>query len=413
MLRSSAQGARHLDNCDWDKTSEMCATCKIALRNELLTLYESFGYTAEDINDEFFYDGWENNFDDWEQDNCNHPRCKCTAPDSTIEDYVDYIPDGIIGPELHQTCKSIIADMASQEPIDWHPGSDNKVRDLIHPSMYCYVRGTSIHNNKFIDAPCPENIRYQWLPSKFTIDHGGKVRVSSYVNNLKPEKYPEFIPMIEQVFEQFVPRLEFILRKPLRSSDLQVIVKVGSINLDTTKPNYQGGSWHVEGMPYEHIAATCIHYVDVENITDSFLEFRKPTIVNEENIDYPQSDAKFTTHHYGIEPGSHHDGIMNRYLGLIRCHECASVIFPNNIQHRVKEFSLKPGASSSLRTILAFFVIDPNERIVSTEDIPPQQSIFTLEDANLHRQRLMFHRKFFVDQLNNDIFERPFSLCEH
>jgi len=104
---------------------------------------------------------------------------------------------------------------------------------------------------------------------------------------------------------------------------------------------------------------------------------------------------------------------MNRYLGLIRCHEGASVIFPNSLQHRVKEFSLVSGATSALRTILAFFVIDPDHDIISTEQVPPQQEIFTVEEANYHRERLIFHRKFFVDQLNSTVFERSYSLCEH
>lgn len=414
MLQSTAQGSRHLDKCDWDESTNMCADCNSNLKKQLQEHPENFGLTIEDVEEEtFFEDGWEYEFDDWARDNCNHARCKCTTPNSTIDDYIAYLPNGVIASDLHQTCKSIIAEMAAQEPIDWHPGSNEQVRDLIHPSMYCYVKGTSVHSDKSVAPSCPETVRYQWLPSEFMIELGGRVHVTSYINNLKSERYPRFIPMIEQVFEHFLPSLEQVLLKSLRGQRLQVIVKVGSINLDTSKPHYPGGSWHIEGMPYEHIAATCLHYVDVENITDSFLEFRKPTILNEENIDYPQSDDRFTTHHYGIEPGSHHEGVMNRYLGLIRCHEGASVVFPNTIQHRVKEFSLKPDCTSSLRTILAFFVIDPDHPIVSTNDVPPQQEIFSLEDANYHRERLMLHRKFFVNQLNEVVFERPFSLCEH
>jgi len=69
--------------------------------------------------------------------------------------------------------------------------------------------------------------------------------------------------------------------------------------------------------------------------------------------------------------------------------------------------------SESMRTILAFFLIDPNHKIISTEDINPQQKLFTIEEANFYRERLMYHRKYFVDQLNKEIFTRPFSLCEH
>lgn len=44
---------------------------------------------------------------------------------------------------------SLAADLATallpleERPVDWHPGSDGMVRDLLHPSLYCYVRGVS------------------------------------------------------------------------------------------------------------------------------------------------------------------------------------------------------------------------------------------------------------------------------
>jgi hypothetical protein len=38
---------------------------------------------------------------------------------------------------------------------DWHPGSHNQVLDVIHPSLYCYVRGTSslIEGNEAAEPP--------------------------------------------------------------------------------------------------------------------------------------------------------------------------------------------------------------------------------------------------------------------
>lgn len=74
------------------------------------------------------------------------------------------------------------------------------------------------------------------------IELSGKVKVASYINNLGSEKYPQFIPMIEQSFQHF---LKQVLLKSLKGQPLQVIVKVVSIDLDTTKPNYPGGSWHI------------------------------------------------------------------------------------------------------------------------------------------------------------------------
>lgn len=410
LLRASAQGSVHLEDCNWEETSYKCFLCPDCLSNlKKDIIADPKKYSLDEIDDNFFDERWEENFlDDVE---CPHPFCQCTAPDRSLHNYVNYHPNGVLSQELHDKCKAAIQEMALQEPIDWHPGSNEQVSDIIHPSMYCYVKGVSTHNDGTVGLECNESVRFQWLPSEFEIGSEGNVTVKSYINNLKSEKYPNFIPLIERVFERFLYSLESVLKMDLKTRTLQVIVKVGSIILTPENNTYPGGSWHIEGMPYEHIAATCIHYTDVENITDSFLEFRKPTIINEENVDYPQSDPKYTDHHYGVE--NHYNGIMNRYLGLIRSHERGSIVFPNSLQHRVKGFTLADPTKPAVRTILAFFVIDPNHRIVSTADVPPQQNIFTLEQANFHRERLMFHRKYFVNQLNETVFERPFSLCEH
>lgn len=37
----------------------------------------------------------------------------------------------------------------------------------------------------------------------------------------------------------------------------------------------------------------------------------------------------------------------------------------------------------------------------------------TLEQAKAYREQLMQERKFFVDEHNEQLYEREFSLCEH
>ena len=64
------------------------------------------------------------------------------------------------------------------------------------------------------------------------------------------------------------------LRDQFAENGLQVIVKLASIELNPEKPEYEGGSWHVEGQLNEHICASALYYYDSENITDSFLAFR-------------------------------------------------------------------------------------------------------------------------------------------
>ena len=407
LLQASAKGSRILKDCEWDEG--LCNVCIKELKNDMLESPDDFGHDATELAILFTQPDWVYEIDHDRQ--CEHIKCKCSSPHSLLEDYINYHPDGLLTPELHDQCKQLISEMSKNEPIDWHPGSNQQVRDIIHPSMYCYVKGVSKHKDRTISPVCKENERYQWLPSRFDIDNDGKVKVMSYINNLNSNKYPQFIQLIENVFERFIASFERVINEKLTNRSLQVIVKVGSIILTKDNSKYPGGSYHLEGMPYEKIIATGIHYVDVDNITDSFLEFRKPTIINEENLDYAQNDQYFTAHHYGLE--GHWDGEMNKYLGLIKCSEGADIIFPNSLQHKVKDFEIMEGKSESTRTILAFFLIDPNHKIISTEDVAPQQKMFTVRKANFHRERLMYHRKYFVDQLNQEVFTRPFSLCEH
>jgi len=89
-----------------------------------------------------------------------------------------------------------------------------------------------------------------------------------------------------------------------------------------------------------------------------------------------------------------------------------------------------------------FFLVDPETKIQSTENVPPQQQVWMaealkdiypfsqlpveiihkilgfmwpmpLEVAKEHREVLMKERKYLAGKNNDEIFERLFSLCEH
>eukprot|EP01137_Pigoraptor_chileana_P019097 Opistho-2@79654 len=125
---------------------------------------------------------------------------------------------------------------------DWHPGSDKQVLDLVHPSLYPYVRGvsrkTTVDANPplaWIGAGAPEPVgtrrtvdtnkrydpdygdyytrsdTYQWLPSEFDIGLDGKVKIASYINNLHPYYHKDLYGTLGRVFERFVPMFNKVL----------------------------------------------------------------------------------------------------------------------------------------------------------------------------------------------------------
>lgn len=199
-------------------------------------------------------------------------------------------------------------------------------------------------------------------------------------------------------------------RVDLRGRRLQVIVKLATIHLTPDKPEYPGGSWHVEGMMNERIVSTGIYYWDSENITESRLSFRAAL----DDPRYEQNDDNGLREVYGLED----EDALNQALGSASTPAGRCLAFPNILQHRVGSFRLTDPTRPGHRKILAFFLVDPSERIVSTSDVPPQQpwaatSTMTLGQAKHFREELMQERKFFVDEHNEQLYERAFSLCEH
>lgn len=136
---------------------------------------------------------------------------------------------------------------------DWHPGSQKKVLDLVHPSLYCKVpfktvvlpnpikqRGLSM--TKWIgigtsESPIPKKKKQKkdeqeeekigkrnWIPSDIHVDEKGKVKFQSYVNNLHPKKDKKLYPILEEILEGFIPLFEKSLSKVVERYEIDEYV---------------------------------------------------------------------------------------------------------------------------------------------------------------------------------------------
>ncbi|MGW5135839.1 DUF4246 domain-containing protein [Streptomyces sp. NPDC004135] len=401
----------------------------------------------------------------------------------------DTLIDEELGSRLRKAVQ--VLEQVPEAERDWHPGSDGQVLDLVHPSLFCLVRGVSGAPEQAWQNPTNSyskhefSEQFQWLPTEVDVSADGDVDFRSYVNNVHPERHRELAAVLPELFSRMRPLLENVLtdlrhprplrieadpwgwyesrpeypvkssysddeayaaavgaweaaqgdwwenRRPvvpdapdftppegidaaarvdLRGRRLQVIVKLATVHLTPDKPEYPGGSWHVEGMLNERIVSTGIYYWDSENITESSLSFRAAL----DDPDYEQNDDDGMREVYGLED----EDALNQVLGSAGTPAGRCLAFPNILQHRVGSFRLADPTRPGHRKILAFFLVDPSERIVSTSDVPPQQpwaetSTMTLEQAREYREQLMRERKFFVDEHNEQLYEREFSLCEH
>eukprot|EP01114_Cavostelium_apophysatum_P009162 TRINITY_DN2223_c0_g1_i3.p1 TRINITY_DN2223_c0_g1~~TRINITY_DN2223_c0_g1_i3.p1 ORF type:complete len:549 (-),score=111.06 TRINITY_DN2223_c0_g1_i3:75-1721(-) len=274
---------------------------------------------------------------------------------------------------------------------------------------------------------------YKWyddLKKKINKKNGKKENSYDYYDD---EEWEDKVPKQPEIPEFKAPAEQETVS--LKGKKLQVIVKLANIVLTPEKPQYAGGSWHVEGMKNESIVASGIYYYVSENISESRLGFR--TSVCEP--DYEQNDNQGVEAMYGLT----NDGPLNQQLGLVETKGGRCIAFPNVLQHRVAPFELQDKTKPGHRKILVFFLVDPTIHVLSTATVPPQQKSWlmgevssteffknlggdvnkevdkyvdwpmSLEVAKEHREKLMKERKFFVKENCERLFERPFSLCEH
>ncbi|KAF4495329.1 hypothetical protein FAGAP_8534 [Fusarium agapanthi] len=76
-----------------------------------------------------------------------------------------------------------------------------------------------------------------------------------------------------------------------RFKDLQVIVKMASIELTPDMPVFRPGGWHVEGQMNEHIVGTALYYLDSENVKPSYLQFCMQTDHYQEDWNVSRQEA--------------------------------------------------------------------------------------------------------------------------
>ncbi|KAE8349840.1 hypothetical protein BDV28DRAFT_52807 [Aspergillus coremiiformis] len=117
---------------------------------------------------------------------------------------------------------------------DWHPGSDLRVLDLLHPSLFPLVHGRSralpygtvplgdcarfsgegevvvpefrLHGmRRSVSDTLPEWGDFQWLPSDVEFAGDGRVKIVSYVNNLHPRDHGELYGTLEEFVAAAVP----------------------------------------------------------------------------------------------------------------------------------------------------------------------------------------------------------------
>ncbi|KAG5645508.1 hypothetical protein DXG03_005918 [Asterophora parasitica] len=151
-------------------------------------------------------------------------------------------------------------EVVSSREKDWHPGSDEKVLDLVHPSLFPLIYGRSRilpHSLVGLDdcikrtaegvvIPIPpeeeawvessptygtdeENEpkkpfsrRFQWLPCEVDLSSESEgAQITSYINNLHPERHRDLYDVLEQLITCVIPLWNRALTPLASRSSLQ------------------------------------------------------------------------------------------------------------------------------------------------------------------------------------------------
>ena len=228
-----------------------------------------------------------------------------------------------------------------------------------------------------------------------------------------------------------------------RGKTLQIIPKI--VDYELLPDQIHEGVWHVEGMSHESIIATALYILDKDaDLVGGNLLYKRAYLSSEVGkilVSVPQTRPRswgnvveFGT---GLQP-----------LGTVVLPQGTLAVWPNSHVHRLtklcsyqmigKETSEgeleadeqeavqetkstaeetsaeRPAAkqrkqSFLRRRIVLFWLVNPETRIVSTKDIPPQQGVVSLDKALEMRMDLMMERSRHKQNWNI----RRVALCEH
>lgn len=357
-------------------------------------------------------------------------------------------PDGVawsddqVEPELAARLRAGVDRLCARESIDYHPGSGERVRDLVHPSLYPYIKGRSPIDGSMGRAIPPvrdrfgrpyESSDYQWLPTPFRIDPDGRARPLAYLNNLDGQAHPDLVDALSELLSASLPLLESVLgfvhetrfwhdgldshegelpesRGPigpaeavsLRGRELLIIPKIVEYRLRAGETHE--GVWHVEGMSHEHIVATCVYVLDRdEALCGGELRFKRAYTLEEAGALFWRIDqCRPRPIEELVDQGVIPVGSLATPAGRL-------LVFPNSHIHKLSQLSVAEGAPEATRRVIVFWLVDPDVSIPSTREVPAQQGVLPHTEALAVRLRLMEERKRHKQTLN----VRAVSLCEH
>ncbi|KAJ5093129.1 Protein of unknown function DUF4246 [Penicillium angulare] len=286
-----------------------------------------------------------------------------------------------------------------------HPVKHRKIYDLIERAFNCLIPQWNMTMTPLKDMlHSRARIEYhkaEYYPvSKEVLDRAPQIKdreaqseFDERVEKWRMEHFRSIQPDVETFIPWAVPhcmmsKLPEDLPAPVRIEQsvnlnnnykergLQVVTRLMGVDLTPDDPYYQT-DWHVEGQMNEHICAAAFLTYDSDNMEEPSMEFRNIVDVDALTaVEHDPNDFIWLKQVFGLENGEP----AIQHSGSIRCRMGRVVMFPSTVQHRLTKFELKDKTKAGSTRALVFYLVDPNIRIISTANIPPQRLDWTLND---------------------------------
>lgn len=187
--------------------------------------------------------------------------------------------DTVVSKELQDELKQAVVPFENvpEEEKDYHPGSDNKVVNLVHPSLFPVIYGRthvlpdrtiglddcidSMGEGHWLPSPkeaeaSPErgpysyrtqphpavlSTKFQWLPCDVKITEDGGCQILSYINNAHPDKHRALYEVVEKILARTIPLWEQSLSEKMYFNERIKYTEVEYEDDGQTEPEYPEG----------------------------------------------------------------------------------------------------------------------------------------------------------------------------
>ncbi|KAF4159897.1 hypothetical protein CNMCM6069_000403 [Aspergillus lentulus] len=172
------------------------------------------------------------------------------------------------------------------------------------------------------------------------------------------------------------------LQDEFREKGLQIIVKLGGIELTPDNASFLGEDWHAEGLLNEHIAGVAMYCFDLENVTNTRISFAQEISMHGEEFSFDLDgwDIPYLEKLFGVQ----NERPAFQELGSMSIRQGGLIAFPNCLRHRLESFELLDKARPGRCRFLTLWLVDPSYRICSTRNVPPQRLDWWEQEARSH-----------------------------